>query len=98
MKVRFRTKKLEASFEDDNLARREWGNEVGQAYVDRIPVLMAVPDIEHLRGWPRLHFHELKGSRVGQYVIRLSGRVRLVFSHDAEQDEILILGVEDYHE
>jgi len=78
MRVEFATKKLERSFQEHTLARREWGQRVARAYVQRINTLYAAKDMRDLFALRALDLHPLKGDRKGQYAIRLGDRERLI--------------------
>ena len=97
MKIVFRTNALRTRAEDASRAKRAWGAVVGQNYVDRVPVLMAVDTLEQLRLFRELRLHRLEGRRRGTWAISLSDAWRLIFEHDEATDTILILEVTDYH-
>lgn len=98
MKVAFANRTLKRCANDINRAKKEWKTEgVAQAYVDRIPVLLAIDRLEQLHQFPGFRFHALQGDRKGQYAITLKGLWRLVFEHDTDEEEINILEVKDYH-
>ena len=97
MHVEFRTNALRLCAENSSRAKRAWSAVVGQHYVDRVPILMAVDSLDQLRLFRELRLHALRGRRSGTWAISLSGRWRLIFEHHEERDTILILEVTDYH-
>lgn len=99
MQVKFANKTLEKCANDLRRAKRRWRTAgVAEAYVERIPVLMAIEELEQLHQFRGFHFHALHGQRRGQYAITLSGLWRLVFELGADEGEILIVEVKDYHD
>src|SRR4051794_5601684 len=78
MRVQFATKKLEQCFRELALAKREWGERVARAYVQRVSTLYAAKDMRDLFALRALDLHPLKGERKGQYAIRLGERERLI--------------------
>lgn len=46
MHVEFRTNALRLRAENSSRAKRAWGAVVGQHYVDRVPILMAVDSLD----------------------------------------------------
>ena len=85
MQVQFATQKLERCYRELALARREWGERVARAYVQRINTLCAAKDIRDLFALRALDMHPLKGDRKGHYAIRLGDRERLIVAFaDAE--------------
>jgi proteic killer suppression protein len=77
-------------------ASRLFGIPVGRKYIQRLAVLRATERFSHLYGHRALRFHPLKGNRVGQYSMTLTGNYRLVIER-VKEDKVRILGVEDYH-
>lgn len=98
MHVEFTTKKLEKCYRELALARREWGERVALAYVQRINVLYAAKDVRDLFALCSLDLHPLKGDRKGQYAIRLGERARLMLTFsDTELTVIRIEGVNQHY-
>jgi plasmid maintenance system killer protein len=80
VRVQFATKKLEQCFRELALAKREWGERVARAYVQRVNILYAAQDIRDLFALRAFDLHPLKGARKGQYAIRLGDRERLILT------------------
>ncbi len=78
MRVHFASRMLERCYRELALARREWGERVARAYVQRIDTLHAAKDVRDLFALRALDMHPLKGERKGQYAIRLGDRERLI--------------------
>jgi plasmid maintenance system killer protein len=83
--VRFATSRLERCYREIRLAQREWGQQVGRTYIQRINTLWAARDGRDLFALKALDMHPLKGNRRGQHAIRLGDRERLIvaFQDDA---------------
>jgi toxin HigB-1 len=77
-------------------ANRLFGVPVGRKYIQRLAVLRAVDKFTQLFGYRALRLHPLKGDRIGQYSITLTGNYRLIIEK-MQEDKVRILGVEDYH-
>ncbi len=96
MRVAFRTRQLERCYASESRAVRTWGPYVGRRYIERVNILMRVRDFGDLADIPPLHLHPLTGDRAGQYAMRLTGQVRLVFAITGP-NTITIEEVVDYH-
>ena len=97
MEVRFRTNRLRRCFEDESRATREWGTEVGARYVRRLLVLQAADRLSDVYANRAFDLHPLRGSRRGQYAIRLTGAVRLIVTADADHRGVTVEEVTNYH-
>jgi proteic killer suppression protein len=98
MRVEFSTRKLEKCYRERALARREWGERVARAYVQRINVLYAAKDIRDLYALRALDLHPLKGDRKGQFAIRLGDRERLILAFlESEMTVIRVDGVSQHY-
>lgn len=89
MEVRFRTRKLEREYLESKRALRAYGEAVARRYVERVNVIKHVVDIEQLEMLPGLDCHALKGDRAGQWAVKLTGRVRLIFTLHGEDLELV---------
>ena len=99
MKIRFANRTLERASRDIKRARRSWSTAgVAERYMDCCFVLEAVDQFEQLYLFPDLDFHALHGNRHGQYAIRLAGAWRMIVEHDATANQIVVVGVVDYHD
>lgn len=78
MRIQFATRRLERCYRELALARREWGERVARAYVQRIDTLYAAQDVRDLFALRALDLHPLKGERKGHYAMRLGDRERLI--------------------
>lgn len=96
MRVSFRTRQLERCYVQESRAIRTWGPDVGRRYIERVNILKQVRDFDELADIPPLRFHPLAGDRAGQYAIRLTGQVRLVFAITGP-NTIMVEEVVDYH-
>ena len=98
MKVSYANATLERCATDLKRAERQWKTSgVAEAYYNRVPVLMAIDNLEELHLFQGFDFHPLHGDREGQYAITLEGLWRLIFEHSPDDDEIIIVEVKDYH-
>ena len=93
MVVRFANSRLERCYRAVRLAEREWGSKVGRTYIQRVNTLWAARDGRDLFVLKALQMHPLKGSRRGQYAIRLGDRERLIVAF--EDDAWTIVSVEE---
>ena len=74
-------------------AVREFGDRVGRKYIQRISIIKATNSLEELMKLPGLRCHPLKGDRMGQYAINLTGYYRLIFT--VEGDSLNIAMIEE---
>ena len=88
MEVRFKTNKLEKCYKESKRAEREFGQQVGRRYIQRVTIIKNTRSIDDLRELPGLRCHPLKGDRQGQWAINLTGRYRLIFILEGEALEI----------
>lgn len=44
-----------------------------------------------------LDFHVLRGSRAGQYAVRLTGQMRLILEPGEDDGTLIVVEVADYH-
>lgn len=77
-------------------ASRLFGVPIGRKYIQRLAVLRATDKFPQLYGHRALRLHPLKGKRLGQYSITLTGNYRLIIEK-VDEDKVLIIDVEDYH-
>jgi toxin HigB-1 len=66
---------------------------VGRTYIQRVNTLWAARDGRDLFALKALDMHPLKGSRRGQYAIRLGDRERLIVTF--EDDAWTVVSVEE---
>jgi proteic killer suppression protein len=86
--VTFKTRKLEACYQESNRAIRKFGPEVAKRYIGRINIIKAAKDIEELQKLPGLRCHALTGDRVGEWAVNLTGFYRLIFTLRGEALEV----------
>ena len=99
MKVTYANRTLERCASDLKRARKEWRPAgVAEAYIDRVPVLIAIDRLDRLYQFRGFGFHALHGKREGQYAISLVDGWRLIFQYYAVEEEIFIVEVVDYHD
>lgn len=89
MEVRFRTRKLARWFERASAATRDLGPVIARKYVERINLIGASADFEELRQLPGLRCHPLRQDRNGQWSVRLTGQMRLIFTIVSESPEAI---------
>jgi toxin HigB-1 len=89
MKVEFRTKKLEKQYLDSKQAIKAYGQAVATRYIERINIIKHTASIEELEGLPVLNCHPLKGDRSGEWSVKLTGFMRLIFTLGGHQLEIV---------
>ncbi len=91
MEVRFRTRTLRICYEQSQKGVRAWGAEVARKYILRVKILKVSTSLSDLMAQSSLRCHALKGDRVGQYAMKLTGRWRLVFSFTNDATEIVCI-------
>lgn len=84
MLVNFKTKKLRKQYETSAEAIKAYGPEVGRKYVQRIGIIKQTATLTELQALPGLRCHALKGNRLGQWAVNLTGFMRLVFTFEDE--------------
>jgi len=89
--VNFRTRKLEKCFLHSKQAHREFGDQVGRKYIQRINIIKSINSFDELKRLPGLRCHPLKGDRAGQYAINLTGFYRLIFTVEGETLNIAMI-------
>ncbi|MFC1822768.1 type II toxin-antitoxin system RelE/ParE family toxin [Thermodesulfobacteriota bacterium] len=88
MEVTFRTRKLEKDYREFTKGVKAYGPEVARKYIQRINIVKQVRDIDELMNLPALGCHPLKGNRLGQYAVKLTGFYRLIFTLRGDALEI----------
>lgn len=96
MDVVFRSRRLAQRYERNADAVRAWGADVGRRYVQRVAALYAAERREDLFSVRAFDLHPLTGDRVGQYAMRLTGRVRLILTFEDDR-HVTVEEVVDYH-
>lgn len=96
MDTEFATNRLSTASLSLSEATRLFGVPIGRKYIQRLAISRAVDKFNPLYGHRALRLHLLRGDRVGQYAMTLTGNFRLIIERVSE-DRVRILGVEDYH-
>lgn len=89
MEVTFRKDDLKKCYEQSKLAIKKWNLEVAKKYIQRINIIKKVIDFKTLYSLPSLNCHPLKGTRKGQYAIKLTGFYRLIITNKGEKLKII---------
>jgi proteic killer suppression protein len=89
VEITFRTRKLEREYCQFNRATKAYGEVVARKYIARINIIKQAKNIEELEALPALRCHPLKGKRIGQFSIKLTGFYRLIFTLKGEALEIV---------
>lgn len=109
MDITFKTKRLEKIFNSEGLLKKEYGLPNAKKIMLRMAIFKNSPNLSHVPSVPPDRFHQLSGTRKGQYAVDLKHPFRLIFkptllnSSNSEDIDlslvtsIQILGVEDYH-
>jgi len=82
VQIRFRTKKLEKCYTESKQAVKAFGAEVARKYIQRVNLIKAANCLEDIERLPGLRCHQLRGKRLGQYAVNLTGFYRLIFTLD----------------
>jgi plasmid maintenance system killer protein len=110
VKIRIINNKLAKKLEDASAIKKAFGD-MAKKVAARLDDIRASPSLAILRQLPQADCHQLKGDRVGEWAVRISGNHRLLFEIDQDPvplrndgivDEvavtaIVIIGTEDYH-
>lgn len=88
MEIAFRTRKLEQEYRTYAKAVKAYGEQVARKYIQRIGIIKSARDIDELCGLPGLRCHALRGDRLGQYALKLTGFYRLIFTLQGKTLEI----------
>lgn len=111
MNIAFKTKKISKIFNTKSELHKKYGNKNAEIIMMRMDFLKAAPTLQDVPHQKPYRWHELKGSRRGQFTVDLKQPTRLVFkpNHDplpkredggldlSKIASILILSVEDIH-
>lgn len=99
MDVRFRTRKLQNHYERSGEAFKAYGEPVARKYILRVNTMKTARDIDELKRLPALRCHQLKGERLGQWAVNLTGYQRLIFTLEGDRLEIVMIeGVSKHYE
>jgi len=96
VKLEFSSNRLAEASVNFAESSRLFGVPIGRKDIQRLAVLRATDKFTQLYGHRTLRLHPLKGNRVGQYAITLTGNYRLIIER-VEEDRVRIMDVEDYH-
>ena len=110
MKIRYRNNKLAKKLENASAIKISFGDMAKKVSM-RLDDIRAAPNLAVLKQIPQAACHQLKGDRVGEWAVSISGNHRLIFEldhdpiplkEDGSIDEIVITdivvtGTEDYH-
>ncbi len=102
MEIIFSTDKLRKYAQNRKLAENRLGAKRARLYLRRLAEMKAATSIDELARLPGKH-HKLTGNRSGQWVCRLDGGYRLVYTpeHDTKGNivkiTLKILEITDYH-
>jgi proteic killer suppression protein len=91
MEVRFKTRKLQRQYESSAGAERAYGSDVARRYILRINTIKQAKNIDELCALPGLRCHRLKGDRLGQWAVNLTGFYRLIFTLEGDQLQIVMI-------
>lgn len=91
MIIKFRTKKLEKCFLVSKQATKEFGLPVARKYIQRINIIKTSKALDDIKKLPGLRCHPLKGDRIGQYAVKLTGFYRLIFTIEGENLSIVMI-------
>jgi proteic killer suppression protein len=94
--IEFASNRLAGASLSLSAAIRLFGVPIARKFIQRLAVIRATEKFQELYGLQALRLHPLKGNRVGQYAITLTGNYRLILEKISE-DKVRILDLEDYH-
>jgi len=94
--IEFATGRLAAAAQSLSESSRLFGAPIGRKYLQRLAIMRSVDKFSELYGHRSLRLHPLRGNRVGQFAMTLTGNYRLIIERISE-DAVRIISVEDYH-
>jgi proteic killer suppression protein len=81
VKINYKTKKLEKTFNDDRKLIKEHG-QLAKKLKQRKNQIESAENLKILSDLPQLRLHPYKGNRIGQWSIDIKNNWRLIFSLD----------------
>lgn len=91
MIVNFKTKELEKCYCESSQSIKIYGQQIAKKYIQRINLIKAAKDLEEVMSLPGLRCHPLKGKRLGQYAINLTGFYRLIFTVEGDLLNVILI-------
>ncbi len=98
MRIEFANNKLRKCYEQQAVAIRQWGSDVGVRYRQIVDTVESVELFEDLHKYRYLRLHVLRGKRAGQYAITILGPHRLILVPEQDGRTAVIKDVVDYHD
>ena len=102
MKVFFETQELYSLYEADPehlIVKQKIPAAVVKQYQKKVNILISITGLNELYNFRSLNFEALKGSREGQYSIRLNKQYRLLFRINKNEElEIIIIEISKHYE
>jgi proteic killer suppression protein len=77
--ITFASHKLERLMDSETTLAQEYGPELGRRIGQRLTLLRALPNLAEGKKSPQLDLHQLTQDRDEQLVVKLTGKMRLVF-------------------
>lgn len=93
MEIQFRTRALEKQYQQSKEAFKAYGVQIGTQYIQRINIIKQSSNIDELISIRTLRCHPLKGDRGGEWAIKLTGFIRLIFT--LHGDNLQIVRIEE---
>lgn len=98
MEVSFRTNKLRRAYQEADRAYRQWGEDVGRKYVQRVEVLHNMPTFEGIKQIRAYRPHPLKGERAGEWALDLTGNMRIIVAPSEDGKSVEVKEVSKHYE
>ena len=98
MEVEFASNRLAQCYEQSSHAVRLWGLAVARKYITRVGELHAAPTFDSLWSIRALRLHPLKGRRLGQYAMDLTGQWRLIVTQGSAADQVRVEEVTNHYD
>ena len=98
VEVVYRSNKLRQCYQDSRRASREWGNDVGKRYIERVNFLLSMRQFSEIFAHRAWRAHPLKGEREGQYAINLTGQWRLIVTRGRTDTEVRVEEVSNHYD
>ncbi len=89
MRIEFSNNRLARAYAEPERAIRQWGDQIGIRYVQRVRMVENADRWEDLQSFRALRIHPLRGSRRDQWAVNVTGRWRLIVTRP-DQDTVRI--------
>ena len=97
MEVIFKSRQLQRCYEESARAVQRWGPEVARKYITRVKQLQALATFHQAYNLSAMELHPLKGARMGELAMTLTGRWRLIVRRGKSEESVIIEEVSNHY-